>query len=156
MGQTRLLYNRLIVGVTIMKPTFGIIIILSILTLVGCGTTPSTDFAEARKINSIDSYRSYLQKHPHSQYTNRAKTEITKLEKSEIRKNQIKRNWGELSKGMSVDEVDSFIGPLNRGAVMSIKNLSKNKNASNGFPYRGHYFTIIFDATGRLSEWSLK
>ena len=149
-----------------MRPTFGIIIILSILTLVGCGTTPSVDFEKAKKINSIDSYRSFLQNHPYSQYTNRAKTEITKLEKSEIRKNQIKRNWGELSKGMSVDEVDSLIGPLNRGAVRGIKKLAENKNATSGisntqkaeggFPYRGHFFTLIFDATGKLSEWSLK
>ena len=149
-----------------MKPTFGIIIILSILTLVGCGTTPFVDFEKAKKINSLDSYRSYLQKHPYSQYTNRAKTEITKLEKSEIRKSQIKRSWDKLSKGMSVDEVDSLVGPLNRGAVRGIKNMAENKKttlgisndqkAESGFPYRGHYFTLIFDASGKLSEWSLK
>ena len=67
---------------------------------------------------------------------------------------------------MSVDEVDSLIGPLNRGAVRSIKNLAEHKNASSGmsntpkaeggFPYRGHFFTLKFDATGRLSEWSLR
>ena len=67
---------------------------------------------------------------------------------------------------MLVDEVDGLIGPLNRAAVISIRNLAENKNLSSdisntskaegGFPYRDHYFYLKFDATGKLSEWSLK
>lgn len=148
-----------------MKPTFGIIIMLSIFTLAGCATIPG-EYEKARKIDSIDSYRAFLQKYPYSKYTNRAKNKIAKLSETERQKNQIKKNWRKLSKGMSVDEVDSLLGPLNRGAVRSIKNLAKNKNVSSGtnnapkteggFPYRDHFFTLKFDATGRLSDWSLK
>jgi hypothetical protein len=148
-----------------MKPAFGIIIILSILTLAGCAT-PASEYAKASKINTIDSYKAFVEKYPYSFYVNEAKDKIATLEYTERRKSQIKRNWDKLSKGMSVDDVDSLIGPLNRAAVRSIKNLAKNKNTSsgksntqksvNGFPYRGHFFTLQFDATGKLSEWSLK
>ena len=148
-----------------MKPTFGIIIMLSILTLAGCAT-PSNEYDKASKINSIDSYKAYVEKYPYGPYTKKAKDKIAELVKTETKKNQLKNNWGKLSKGMSVDDVDSLIGPLNRGAVRSIKNLAENKNASSsinnipkaegGFPYRGHFFTLKFDAAGRLSEWSLR
>ena len=148
-----------------MKRTFCYFVIFFAFMIVGCATL-SGDYEKAKEINSIDSYRTFLQKYPDSQYTGLANRKLAELEESERRQNQIKENWGKLRKGMSVDEVDSLIGPLNRGAVSSIKYLFDNKNAvssnSNaqesvdGFPYRGRYFTLQFDATGRLSEWSLK
>lgn len=148
-----------------MKPTFGIIILLSALTIAGCAT-PRADYEKAEHINSVEAYRAFLQKYPYSQYTEDAKSKIAKLEETERRKNQIKENWGKLRKGMSVEEVDTLIGPLNATAMRRIKNLAGNKNASSsagnvpkaggGFPYGGHYFTLQFDAAGKLSEWSLK
>lgn len=148
-----------------MKLIFGIFIMLSILTLAGCAT-PSAEFDKAKKINTIDSYNAYLKEFPYSQYTKKAKDKIAELTEAERRKKQIEKYWGKLSKGMSVDEVDNLIGPLNRGAVGSIRYLADKAKASAGtsntpkagseFPYRGRYFTLIFDATGRLSEWSLK
>jgi len=148
-----------------MKPTFGIIIILSILTLAGCAT-PTSEYNKAREINSIDSYKAFVEKYPNSRYTKKAKGKVAELEKLERRKNEIKKYWSKLSKGMSADEVDRLIGPLNRSAVRSIRNLAKNKNASSGisnapkseggFPYGGRFFTLKFDANGRLSEWLLK
>ena len=148
-----------------MKPTFGIIIILSILTLAGCAT-PSSEYGKASKINSIDSYKDFVEKYPYSRYTKEAKDKIAELQKTTRRIIQIEKNWGKLKKGMSVDEVDSLIGPLNRAAVRSIKYLFENKNSSSeksnapksedGYPYRGNFFTLKFDSTGRLSDWSLK
>jgi len=148
-----------------MKPTFGIIIILSILTLAGCAT-PTSEYNKAREINSIESYKAYVEQYPYGRYTTKAKEKISELIKTEAKKIQLKNNWGKLSKGMQVDDVDSLIGPLNRTAVRNIKNLAENKNASSGisntpkaeggFPYRGRFFTLKFDATGRLSEWWLK
>ena len=140
-----------------MKPTFGIIIILSILTLAGCAT-PTSEYTKASEINSIDSYKAYVEKYPYGPYTNKAKEKISELTNTETKKTQLKNNWGKLSKGMSVDDVDSLIGPLNRTAVRNIKKLAENKTgqkAEGEFPYRDHFFTIIFDANGRLSEWSL-
>ena len=141
-----------------MKTIFGIIVMISVLALAGCAT-PSSEYDKASKINSIDSYKAYVEKFPYGHYTKKAKDKIAEMVKTESKKNQLKNNWGKLNKGMSVDEVDSLIGPLNRSAVISIRNLADNKNASKiagGFPYRGHLFTLKFDATGRLSEWSLK
>jgi hypothetical protein len=147
-----------------MKPIFGIILMLSIFTLAGCAT-PAGDYEKASNINSIEGYKAFVEKYPNSFYTNEAKKKIAELTYREQKQTQIKNNWGKLTKGMSVDEVDSLLGPLNRAAVRSIKNLADNKNASSnassssnaegGFPYRGHFFTLKFDATGRLSEWSL-
>lgn len=158
-GQTPLIcLNRLTVRENIMKPTFGIIIILSILTLAGCAT-PTSEYNKARDINSIDSYKSYVEKYPYGPYTNKAKEQIAELTKIESKKYQLKNNWGKLSKGMSVDDVDSLIGPLNRAAVRNIKKLAENKNnqkSKSEFPYRDHYFTLKFDVNGSLSEWSLK
>ena len=148
-----------------MKPTFGIILILTILTLAGCAT-PTMEYDKASKINSIDSYKAFVEKYPYSQHTKKAKDKIAEMVKTEAKKNQLKNNWGKLSKGMSVDEVDSLIGPLKRGGSKKYKKLAENKNASSGisnapkaeggFPYGGHFFTLKFDATGRLSDWSLK
>lgn len=148
-----------------MRPTFGIFVILSALVLAGCAT-PAVDYEKAAEINSVEGYKAFLQKHPYSPYTHRAKNKIAELQEAERRISQIEQNWGKLRKGMSVDEVDSLIGPLNRGAVSSIKYLYENKNASSGkvnpqksadgYPYRGRYFTLQFDASGKLSEWSLK
>jgi hypothetical protein len=158
-------FNRLTVGESNMKLRFGVVVILSMLTLAGC-SFPTGDYDRARKINSIDSYKEFLEKHPYSQYTKITKDKIEELEKAERRKNHVKKNWEKLSKGMSVDEVDSIIGPLNRAAVRSIKNMSENWNGSSGkdnaekagsgFPYRDHFFTLMFDAAGKLSSWSLK
>lgn len=141
-----------------MKPKFGIIIILSILTLAGCAT-PTSEYNKAKEINSIESYKAYVEQYPYGRYTVKAKEKIAELTEKETKKTQLKNNWGKLSKGMSVDDVDSLIGPLNRGAVRNIKKLAENKNgqkADGGFPYRGHFFTLKFDTKGRLSEWSLK
>lgn len=148
-----------------MKLKFSIALTLSLLTLAGC-SFPTGDYDRARKVDSIDGYKAFLEKHPYSKYAKRTKYKIAELEKAERRKAEIKKNWGKLSKGMSVDEVDSLIGPLNRGAVRSIKNMSDNSDASSGissaqkagagFPYRDHSFTLEFDATGKLSSWSLK
>ena len=111
-----------------MKPIFVIISAFFIIGLSACAT-PASDFNRAKEI-------------------------------------QLKNNWGKLSKGMSVDEVDSLIGPLNRGAVISIRNMADKAKASSGashhqqaggnFPYSDHFFRLIFDGNGRLSEWSLK
>jgi len=151
-------------GGNIMNPAFGIVLMLSILSLAGCAT-PTSEFNKASKINSVDSYKAYLKKYPYSPYTRKAKNRITELTTTENKKYQLKKYWGRLSKGMSVDEVDALIGPLNRSAVISIKNLAKSKNASSGandkpkpgagFPYRTRLFTLKFGANGRLSEWSL-
>jgi len=141
-----------------MKPTFGIIIILSILTLAGCAT-PTSEFNKAKEINSIESYKAYVEQYPYGPHTIKAKEKIAELINTEAKKIQLKNNWGKLSKGMSVDDVDSLIGPLDRSAVRSIKNLAEKRNGQKGkseFPYRDYYFTIIFDANGRLSEWSIK
>ncbi|MDX2504933.1 MAG: hypothetical protein QNL62_10725 [Gammaproteobacteria bacterium] len=141
-----------------MKPTFGIIIILSILTLAGCAT-PTSEYNKAREINSIESYKAYVEEFPYGRYTNKAKEKIAELTKTETKKYQLKNNWEKLIKGMSVDDVDSLIGPLNRTAVRNIKKLADNKNgqkAEGGFPYGGRFFTLKFDENGRLSEWSLK
>ena len=150
-----------------MKPTFSIIIMLSVLTLAGCAT-PYSEYDKAREINSINSYEAYLEKYPYGPYSVKAKDKIAELKQAERerqRVNQIKQNWDKLRKGMSVDEVDNLIGPLDRGAVISIRNLAQNNTASSGvnnapkaeggFPYRGLYFTLQFDATGKLSEWLL-
>lgn len=141
-----------------MRPTFGIVIILSIFTLAGCAT-PTSEYNKAKEINSIESYKAYVEKYPYGPYTNKAKAKAVELVKIESKKNQLKNNWGKLSKGMSVDDVDSLIGPLNRTALRNIKKLAENKNgqkAEGEFPYRDHFFTLKFDANGRLSEWSLK
>jgi hypothetical protein len=148
-----------------MKSSAGIFLILSFLTLAGCAT-PTSEFNKAKEINTVDSYKAYVKEYPYGQYTRIAKDKIAELEEAKRRKEQIKINWDKLRKGMSVEEVDSLIGPLNRGAVNSIKFMSRNRNASTatgsnpeaeaGFPYRGRYFFIKFDATGRLESWSLK
>lgn len=141
-----------------MKPIFGIIILLSILSLAGCAT-PTSEYNKAKEINTIEGYKAYAEKYPYSPYTNKAKARAAELAKTKSIKNQLKNNWGKLSKGMSVDDVDSLIGPLNRSAVNNIKRLADNKNAQTagaGFPYRTRFFTLMFDANGRLSEWSLK
>lgn len=141
-----------------MKPAFTIIIVLSIFSLAGCATI-SGEYEQASKINTIDSYKAFLEKYPHSPYTNKANNkiaELRKLERDKKRLEKINKNWDKLRKGMSVDEVDSLVGPLNRTAVISIKKLAENKNATGGFPYRGHFFTLIFDSEGKLSDWSFE
>ena len=157
--------NHLTARENIIRPTFGIIILLTILTLASCAT-PTSEFNHAKEINTIDSYRVYVEKYPYGPYTNAAKAKITELTKKASKEIQLKNNWGKLQKGMSVDEVDSLIGPLNRAAVLSIKKLADkykasasmngSRNAGGGFPYSSHYFTLRFDDNGRLSEWSLK
>ena len=141
-----------------MKPIFHIIIILSILALASCAT-PTSEYNKAEEINTVDSYKAYIEAYPYGPYTNKAKEKIAELSEKERTEIQLKNNWGKLRKGMSVDDVDGLIGPLNRTAVGNIKRLAENKNtqqAGGEFPYRTQFFTLIFDANGRLSEWSLK
>ncbi len=147
-----------------MKRISGIII-LSVLTLAGCAT-PTSEYTKAKEINTIESFRAYIKEYPYSQYTRTAENKIAELSEKQRRNTQIKQSWDKLRKGMSVDEVDSLIGPLNRGAVASLRYLSDNakrsartgnrSTAGSDFPYRGRYFTLIFDASGKLSSWSLK
>ncbi|HEC19044.1 MAG TPA: hypothetical protein ENI97_06830 [Gammaproteobacteria bacterium] len=141
------------------------IIILSLLALAACAT-PSSEFNKAKEINTIESYKAFLDRFPNGPYTKMAKEKIAQLNEKDRRMRQIHENWDKLNKGMSVDEVDNLVGPLNRGAVVSIRMLADKAKASantgnpsttgNEFPYRGRYFTLIFDSTGKLSSWSLK
>jgi hypothetical protein len=84
------------------------------------------------------------------------------LESSQ-RSENVKQNWPKLHEGLSLDEVDQLVGPLNKqakkmymdslsiGAMFSTQGVKSSNNAT----FQTEAYIVIFD-NGQLKSWKLR
>jgi hypothetical protein len=140
-------------------------LITTLLLLQGCGEPADmTAWRQTKTINTIQAYDDFTKQFSTSPYAVEAMEKRNEMENSrkaiEAQRANVAANWSKLCEGLTIEEVDRLVGPLGNLFVRETRKfvnvaamLGSVMPNSKAFEYKGAFYTLFFDTSGKLTMW---
>ena len=136
------------------------------LALVGCSAAGPTqeqlDWQQAQRTNTAAGYKAFLNTHSDSEHREDAMLATETIHQFELEANRIREAWPKLAKGMTVDQVNELLGPIDEVSLQHLVDsmdlareygLTDSTNTLMNQSPAGLY-KLVFNTDGKLTEWS--
>jgi len=143
--------------------------IFAALALVGCTSAPSIsqeelDWQQARQTHTIGGYEAFLGSHAESEHRGAAEAAIGAMREQAAHAEAIRANWPKLHKGMTVDQVNDLVGPIDEKSLEFLRDaidLSRSYGLTSSpstllYQSPAGMCRFEFDSEGNLATWSLE
>ena len=136
-----------------------------LLLLQGCGEPADmTAWRQTKTTNTIQAYDDFTKQFSTSPYAVEAMEKRNEMENSrkaiEAQRANVATNWSKLCEGLTIEEVDRLVGPLGNEFVRETRKfvdvaamLGSVMPNSKAFEYKGAFYTLFFDTSGKLTMW---
>lgn len=136
------------------------------LALVGCASNEisqeEADWKEAKRTNTAAGYQAFLDTHSDSEHGEVARLAVKVIQQQELKAERIRAAWPKLAAGMTLDEVNGLVGPIDEVSLQSFAEgieLGREYGMTDGTntlvnQSPAGVYRLVFDSNGKLVKWN--